>query len=79
MSQVIVYSKPACVQCTATQDRLIKDGIPHEVIDISVDDDAREKVMALGYSSAPVVVAGDVHWSGFKPDKIKELAALAAV
>ena len=29
--------------------------------------------MALGYLQAPVVVAGNVHWSGFRPDRIKAL------
>jgi len=27
--------------------------------------------MALGYLQAPVVMAGDDHWSGFRPDRIK--------
>ena len=29
--------------------------------------------MALGYLQAPVVVAGNDHWSGFRPDRIKAL------
>lgn len=32
--------------------------------------------MALGYLQAPVVVAGNDHWSGFRPDRIKALAAV---
>ena len=35
------------------------------------DGEARDYVMALGYLQAPVVVAGDEHWSGFRPDRIK--------
>ena len=30
--------------------------------------------MALGYLQAPVVVAGNDHWSGFRPDRIKGLS-----
>jgi len=30
--------------------------------------------MALGYLQAPVVVAGDDHWSGFRPDRITPVA-----
>ena len=37
-------------------------------------DEARDYVMSLGYSSAPVVVSGETHWSGFRPDSIKALA-----
>jgi len=33
--------------------------------------------MALGYLQALVVVAGDDHWSGFRPDRIKALAVAA--
>lgn len=75
---VTVYTKPACVQCDATYRALDKVGIEYSVVDISEDPEAREYVLALGYLQAPVVVAGDEHWSGFRPDRIKTLAARAA-
>ena len=77
MSQVeiTVYTKPACVQCNATYKALDKAGLGYRVVDITEDSDARDYVMALGYLQAPVVVAGDAHWSGFRPDKISELVA----
>lgn len=75
---VTVYTKPACVQCKATYRALDKEGIEYEVIDISLDPEARDYVMALGYLQAPVVVAGDAHWSGFRPDRIKSLLTAAA-
>ena len=75
---ITVYTKPACVQCTATQRALDKAGLEYELVDISLDNDAREYVLALGHLQAPVVVAGDVHWSGFRPDRIKGLAVEAA-
>jgi glutaredoxin-like protein NrdH len=72
---ITVYTKPACVQCTATYRALDKAGIAYNVVDMSEDSDARDFVMALGYLQAPVVVAGDSHWSGFRPDRIKTLVA----
>jgi glutaredoxin-like protein NrdH len=75
---ITVYTKPACVQCNATYRALDKAGIEYDVIDISEDAEARDFVMALGYLQAPVVVAGDDHWSGFRPDRIKSLATAAA-
>ena len=36
------------------------------MVDISFDDEARDYVMALGHLQAPVVVAGESHWSGFR-------------
>lgn len=75
---ITVYTKPACVQCNATYKALDKVGIEYSIIDISQDPEARDYVMALGYLQAPVVVAGDDHWSGFRPDRIKALSANAA-
>lgn len=72
---VTVYSKPACVQCTATTKELDRKGIDYNYIDITTDADAMEQVMALGYKQAPVVVNGDDHWAGFRPDKIGQIAA----
>ncbi|MFT4398093.1 glutaredoxin-like protein NrdH [Gordonia lacunae] len=74
---ITVYTKPACVQCNATYKALDKQGLAYQVVDISTDDTARDYVMSLGYLQAPVVVAGEDHWSGFRPDRVKALAAAA--
>lgn len=73
MSQITVYSKPNCVQCTATYRALNSKGIEYEVVDITEEPSALEYVKELGYLAAPVVVAGEDHWSGFQPDKINAL------
>ncbi len=75
---ITVYTKPACVQCNATYRALDKAGLEYNVIDITEDAEARDYVMALGYLQAPIVVAGEDHWSGFRPDRIKSLAVAAA-
>ena len=78
MTSIAVYSKPACVQCTATKRALDKQGIEYEIFDVSVDEKALATVKELGYLQAPVVITGDDHWSGFRPDKISELASRVA-
>src|SRR5215213_6860927 len=70
---ITVYTKPACVQCNATYKALEKQGIAFQKVDITLDSEARDYVMALGYLQAPVVVAGNDHWSGYRPDRIKAL------
>jgi glutaredoxin-like protein NrdH len=75
---ITVYSKPSCVQCDATYRALNKQGLAYEVVDITADAEALENVRALGYQQAPVVFADGDHWSGFRPDKIKALAAQQA-
>ena len=74
---ITVYTKPACVQCNATYRALDKAGIEYAVIDITENAQARDYVMSLGYLQAPVVVAGENHWSGFRPDEIKKLTTAA--
>jgi glutaredoxin-like protein NrdH len=71
---VTVYTKPACVQCNATYRALDKKGITYQSVDISQDPAALERVRSLGYMQAPVVITDQDHWSGFRPDKIEELA-----
>lgn len=76
---VTVYTKPACVQCNATYRALDKKGITYQSVDLSQDPEALERVRALGYLQAPVVVTEQDHWSGFRPDKIEELASAGDV
>ncbi len=70
---ITVYSKPACVQCDATYRALDEHGIDYNVVDLTQDTEALELVRELGYLQAPVVIAGDTHWSGFRPDAIAAL------
>ena len=72
---ITLYSKPQCPQCDATKRWLTKNGTQHTELDITDNPDARDYVMALGYLSAPVVVAGTDHWSGFRPDRLDKLSA----
>ena len=72
---ITVYTKPSCVQCTATYRALDSKGIEYNVLDLSQDETALETVKGLGYLQAPVVVTEDEHWSGFRPDKISALAS----
>ena len=72
---ITVYSKPACVQCTATTRELDKKGISYEYVDLTKDIPAMKKVREMGYMSAPVVITEDDHWGGFRPDKIAQLTS----
>src|SRR5699024_7671404 len=71
---ITVYTKPDCVQCDATKRALNKSGIAYDLVDLTEDRVALESIKALGYAQAPVVVTSEDRWSGFRPDKLKELA-----
>ncbi|MEV4991242.1 glutaredoxin family protein [Pseudarthrobacter sp. LMD1-1-1.1] len=77
---VVLYSKPACVQCDATKRKFKKKGLiegaDYTVVDVSHDEAALEFIKSLGYMQAPVVYVstpeGDHHWSGFDVYEIDE-------
>ena len=74
-AKATIYTLPSCVQCDSTKRLMTREHIEYDEVDLSVDEKAMEFVKSLGYSSAPVVVAGEQHWSGFKLDQIMGLAS----
>ena len=76
---ITVYTKPACVQCNATKRHLDKAEVAYNLVDISQDAEAFERVKELGHMTAPVVVANIrgvlTDWSGFNPDMLNEAIA----
>ena len=72
--RVTVYTKPSCVQCTATTKALDERSIVYSLIDLTKDAVAMSFIQSLGYRQVPVVVVGSDHWVGFRPDKIDELS-----
>lgn len=42
---ITIYTKPACVQCTATKKAFDKLGAPYTLVDLSQDPAAREYIM----------------------------------
>lgn len=70
---VVVWSKPACVQCTATKRDLDKYGIPYIERDLTEHEGQAQKFRDAGYATAPVVVTSRGTWAGYIPDRIKEL------
>lgn len=70
---ITVYTKPSCVQCTATFRAMDARGLEYRSVDLSQDPGALDVVKAMGYMQAPVVVTDNDHWSGFRPDKIATL------
>lgn len=79
---VTIYSKHHCVQCTAQKRALGNAGIEYTETNVEDDPAALDYVKSLGYQAAPVVVYGARadneyiefgHWSGFNPDRTKQL------
>jgi glutaredoxin-like protein NrdH len=72
---ITVYSKPACMACKMSATVLEKSDVVFDYINTEENDEARDFVEGLGYRTLPVVyVNEEVHWSGFRPERLKELA-----
>ena len=48
-----LFTQPGCQPCKAVEQKLVQYGIPYVVHDISTDENARERVRALGYTQTP--------------------------
>lgn len=71
---VTIYTLPSCPQCDTTKRFLTRQGVEYKEVDLSENEEATEMIKQLGYVSAPVVMAGNTHWSGFRLEKLQQLA-----
>ncbi|WP_330983874.1 MULTISPECIES: glutaredoxin-like protein NrdH [Enterobacterales] len=71
--RITIYTRNNCVQCHATKRAMESRGFDFEMINIDHHPDAADTLRAQGFRSLPVVIAGDVSWSGFRPDMINRL------
>lgn len=73
---VTVYTKPSCVQCDMTKRMLDNLGVPYDTVDITEDEMSLNKILEMGFKSAPVVITDTDSWAGFNPDKINSIATI---
>ncbi|WP_346730642.1 glutaredoxin domain-containing protein [Leucobacter allii] len=71
-----MYTKERCVQCDMTKRLMSQLGVEF-VEEDAMDEGNLLAFKELGFLAAPVVAVGesrDDMWSGFRPDRIKEIA-----
>ena len=71
MISIVVWEKPACVQCMQTKKEFDKRGIVYKTRKLTPK--AIERFIELGLMAAPIVETDDRRWSGFRLDRIKSL------
>lgn len=78
---VVVYGKPACIQCDRTKAWLTRKGVEFTEADVTTDPAAHRFVTEiLGYQAVPVVFVeypeaepnqeSGIHWYGYRPDRL---------
>lgn len=73
MANITIFSKNNCMQCRMTKKFLEQHGADFEEINLDETPEKIDYVKTLGFSTAPVIEAGDIVFSGFQPTKLKEL------
>ncbi|MEX9252620.1 glutaredoxin-like protein NrdH [Pseudenterobacter timonensis] len=74
---IIIYTRNDCVQCHATRRALESRGVTFEMVNVDTVPEAADTLRAQGFRQLPVVIAGEMRWSGFRPDMINRLQAQA--
>lgn len=78
---IVVYTQPGCFQCKKIMKTLNEWGIPHLVVDVADDLDARSDLVDnLKIASTPVTVIHNIgepntsyYWTGIGPDQLRKL------
>lgn len=70
---ITVYSKDKCPMCKATKRWLTSHNVEFEEINITEHPEKRDEALEYGFTSLPIIVKGDVAFTGFAPDKLKAL------
>ncbi|MDO4634907.1 MAG: glutaredoxin-like protein NrdH [Streptococcus sp.] len=73
MSKITVFSKNNCMQCRMTKKFLEENKVDFIEINLDEQPEKIDYVKSLGFTSAPIIEAGDVVFSGFQPKKLKEI------
>lgn len=71
--RITIYTRNDCVQCHATKRAMESRGFDFEMVNVDLEPDAADRLRAQGFRQLPVVIAGDISWSGFCPDMINRL------
>lgn len=71
---VTVFTTPNCVACRQTKKTFDRLGVVYDSIDLSLHPEQAEIFREAGLLQAPIVVAGDRRWSGFRLEKIQAVA-----
>lgn len=68
-----VYTKNGCIQCKMTKRLMDQMKIDYKEINIDEDKAALTYLKEKGVKSAPYIETETESWTGFQPDKIKQI------
>lgn len=78
MADLTIYGRVGCVQCKATAREAEKLGLSFIYVDLDHDIASAARLVNAGYRSLPVVECGEDIWTGFMPERLKQLVVRRA-
>lgn len=73
MSKVTVYTSNTCPYCTMAKDYLKDKEINFIEKNVQSDKEARDELIAMGYTGVPVICVDDEQIVGFDKNRLDEL------
>ncbi|MDU5806578.1 MAG: glutaredoxin family protein [Peptoniphilus harei] len=73
MSKVTVYTSNTCPYCTMAKDYLKDREVEFEEKNVQTDKEARQELMAMGYTGVPVICVDDEQIVGFDKARLDDL------
>ena len=74
--EIIVYNQPDCASCRQVEDFLDKEGVAYVAKDVSVDEQALQELIDMGYMTTPVTVVDGQIVAGFNRKRLRVLLGL---
>lgn len=76
MKEVTVYTSRTCPYCIAVKEYLKEKNIPFVEKNISTDPNAKRELLALGYSSVPIIITQKDIIVGFDQNQMNKIAEI---
>lgn len=74
MAKVTIYSRNNCMQCKMTKRFLTEHHVDFIEHNINENPQYVDYLKNRGFQSLPVIETADTQFSGFRPDKLQQLA-----
>lgn len=78
MTKIRIFTTSDCPRCRMTINFLRKQHLKFDEINLDRHPQYRESLKSEGFTSAPVVFADGRKWSGFCPDKLRQLTKVVS-
>lgn len=70
---ITIYTQPTCQACKRLKSFLTQKNIAYIEKDVTTDDEAFEHLLALGFTTTPIIFIGDQIITGFDEIKLQPL------